>query len=247
MKKHYLIVANGEFLVKEIILEAMQAKIVVAVDGAANKLQQLGIKPDVILGDFDSIENAEYWGIHQTFDEMSNCMIPYLGADGVLIVPRKNQDLPDIVKAIQYCDQQGACSITLICALGGRLDLHETTLRSLRQQYKRHRRITLHTEQHTIEFANDETMQIAGAVGDNCAVLAYPQGELSSAGLKYAVANHDLSAADSICNTLVATNATVTIKGEALVIMPPALQAQRDFMQHSESERLRLLLRDLQA
>src|SRR5262245_59554980 len=113
MNKNYLIIANGVFLVKEIIKEAIVDKTILALDGAADKLKKLGIKPDIILGDFDSIENAYDWGIHATFKDMLDSNIPYLGANGITIVPSKNQALTDLIKAIHYCDKHGARSITI--------------------------------------------------------------------------------------------------------------------------------------
>ena len=50
---NYLIVANGPFLCKEIILEAISiGKTIVALDGAGNRLALLGIKPHVIFRTF---------------------------------------------------------------------------------------------------------------------------------------------------------------------------------------------------
>lgn len=248
MNKDYLIIANGPFLVKEIIQEAAIGKKIVALDGAANKLKRLNIKPDVILGDFDSIHDIDYWGIHADFNNMHDCTIPYLGKAGIIVVPRKDQARPDLIKAIHYCDKQGAKSITLVCALGGRLDLHETTLRSLRNEYRKSRHIILHTEQHSIQFICNEKVTIQGEIGDHCAILAYPNGNLTTTGLLYNVKNYDLAhgKADSICNTLLEPKVDIQVDGEALVIMPPQLQSQRKFMQLNEREKLKLQLRDLE-
>lgn len=247
MNTDYLIIANGPFLIKEIIQEAAIGKTMVALDGAVNKLKRIGIIPDIILGDFDSIQDLEYWGIHADFNTMLDCTIPYLGKQGTIVVPKKDQSRPDLIKAIHYCDKQGAKSITLICALGGRLDLHETTLRSLRHEYRKNRKILLHTEQHSIQFAFNEKVIIDGEIGDHCAILAYPHGILTSSGLLYSVKNLDLAQgkADSICNTLLETSAEIAIEGEALIIMPPQLESQRSFMKLSDREKLELQLRDL--
>ena len=51
----YAIIANGNFLVEEILVEAVKGKIIIALDGAADKLARLGLNPHLILGDFDSI------------------------------------------------------------------------------------------------------------------------------------------------------------------------------------------------
>jgi thiamine pyrophosphokinase len=246
--KHYIIIANGNFLVREIIEEAAKDKIIVALDGAANKLARIGVVPHIILGDFDSVTeaSARYWGIKLTFNELDDASSPYQGNHGVTIVPAKNQQLTDLVKAIHYCDQHGAESIAIICAAGGRMDHHEAAMRALRTEYKSHRPILLHTEQQSIRFATNEKMIMRGETGDKCGILAYPQGSFTSVGLEYEVSNYELKFgfADSTCNSLKQPEASINITGEALLIMPPMLISQRKYMKKSEVERLELQLRD---
>jgi thiamine pyrophosphokinase len=244
----YIIVADGNFLVREIVNEAVKNRIIVALDAAADKLARIGITPHILLGDFDSDSetHAQYWGIHKTFAELSDNETPYTGNFGVTIVPRKNQDLTDLVKAIHYCDEQHAGSITIICALGGRLDHQETALRSLRTQYKTDRQLLLHTEQQTICFARDEQIIIKGIPGDKCGILAYPEGMITTEGLEYDVDNYALTFgfSESIANSLKSSSAAITVSGEALLVMPPLLQSQREFMRKSEAEKLEMQLRD---
>jgi thiamine pyrophosphokinase len=246
--KHYIIIANGNFLVREIIEEAVKDKIIVALDGAANKLARIGIMPHIILGDFDSVTeaSAKYWGIQQTFNQLDDTSSPYQGNHGVTIVPAKNQQLTDLVKACHYCDQHGANSIAIICATGGRLDHHEATMRALRTEYKLHRPILLHSEQQSIRFATNEKIIMRGETGDKCGILAYPQGSFTSTGLEYEVSDYELKFgfADSTCNLLKQPEASINITGEALLIMPPMFISQRKYMKKSEVERLELQLRD---
>ena len=243
--KDYIIVANGPFLVREIMEEAIQDKIIIALDGAADKLKRINIVPHIILGDFDSIspESQAYWGIQQTFHDITNHSLTYTGKHGVLIVPAKDQDNTDLVKAIRYCDQQHAASITLVCAAGGREDHYEGVKLALRTEYSSHRVITLHTEQQTLRCAKDETVLLEGRVGDHCGFIATNTGTCSSVGLEYECSEH----AESICNVLRMSSATLAITGSALLIMPPQLASQRTFMQKNEEERLELQLRDVRS
>jgi thiamine pyrophosphokinase len=230
--RDFIIVANGDFLIREIIAEAVLGKTIVALDGAVQKLRKLRIQPHVIAGDFDSInqEEMDFWGIQQGFDELTDDAKPYQGRHQVLIVPTKDQKEHDLAKAIHYCDSQGAKSITLICACGGYLDLHEGTLRALYTAYKKDRPIVLHTERETVRFARDETVVIAGQINDRCGIIAFPKGAFSSQGLRYDVNNMPLTfgVSESISNALAQEQATVKVTGDALIIMPPQLQAQRD-------------------
>jgi thiamine pyrophosphokinase len=245
---NFIIIANGNFLIKEIICEAIIDKTIIALDGAVNKLIHLGVHPHIILGDFDSIEERarHHFGVKNTFSSLQETDSPYTGQHGTTIIPAKNQLFTDLSKAIHFCDQQGAESITIICATGGRLDHHESALRSLRAEYKKDRPILLHTEQQTLRFAKDETIRLKGEIGDKCGIVAYPHGWMTSKGLEYEANNFELQLgfSENTCNALLTTQATTTITGEALVIMPPQLFTQREFMRKNEAERLTLLLRD---
>lgn len=246
--KDYIIIANGDFLIKEIIVEAIQGKIIVALDGAANKLARLGIKPDYILGDFDSTQETEedWWGIGKTFDDITESSEQYLGKYGVSIIPAKNQDYTDLVKAIHFCDSLLPYSITLLCATGSRLDHHEGVMRALRTEYKKERPIWLHTAQQTLLFAKEQEVIINGEVDDKCGILAFPSGAFSSKGLKYEVRDYklDFGFSESICNSLTTKNAQIQVTGEVLIIMPGQLSSQREWIKTNEIGRLEKQLRD---
>jgi len=246
--KDFIIIANGNFLVKEIIQEAIANKVIIALDGAAQKLRRLGITPLIIAGDFDSLDLTEkkIWGIHETHEGKTS---PYHGSHQTLIVPLMDQNATDLVKTIRYCDNQGAKSITIICASGGQLDHHEGVMRSLRTQYRSDRPILLHTESQTLRYAKDEPVILNGEVGDRCGIIAFPKGAFSSSGLKYDVTDWALEFgfSDSTCNALAKPEASLTITGEALIVMPPQLRSQREFMNKTEVEKLEMLLRDAKA
>lgn len=246
----YIIIANSHFLVKEIIFEAIKNKIIIALDGAANKVAALGIKPHAILGDFDSINETckHYWGVQKTFTDINDDDVPYQGHHDVLIIPSKNQKLTDLSKAIRYCDSQGAKHISIICALGGRLDHHEGAVRSLRSEYKKERPIFLHSEGQTLRYAVNESIVITGEIGEKCGMVAFPKASISSQGLKYEAQNFnlDFGFSENICNELAKEQATVTVKGEALIIMPGQLATQKWFMAMTDAERLAMQLRDAQ-
>lgn len=199
----YVIIANGPFLPKEIILTHIQNKMIVALDGAADKLMSLNITPHVVLGDFDSISHFEQ-------------------KEKIQFISLPDQNYTDLQKGIRYCDTQMAASITILCASGGRMDHHENALRSLRTEYKKNRPMLLHTDQQTLRFAKDEELYIEGSVGDKCGILAYPAGRFSSKGLQYDVTDFELvfGFADSTSNSLKEPRAWISVTGEALIVMP---------------------------
>jgi thiamine pyrophosphokinase len=219
----YVIIANGDFLEKNLIQQICLHKIIIALDGAAQKLWALDLKPHIILGDFDSLDTITqaFWGITKIFAELHNHDKPYLGNDGIMIVPSLDQSLTDLVKAIHYCDANDVSEISIICALGGRIDHDEANKRALRMEYNPSRPLTLYTATQLIRFVRNASVQIVGRVGDNIGILGFPNARFSSNGLQYEGDNTLLDFGyDSACNALKLSEAMITIEGDALLILP---------------------------
>ena len=215
---HFVIIANGPWIAPGVILNTIQHPNIVALDGAANQLLALGIKPQVILGDFDSIDpkTQTHWGIRQTYATLEDHAAPYLGHDGVTIVPAKDQMLTDLVKGIRYCDQQQAEQITILCATGGREDHHEANKRALQTEYRPQRPILMVGAEQILRWAKHETVVLKGEIGDYCGFVATEGSYGDSRGLLYPCKQ----APYSFSNQLSAVTATLAINGEALLIMP---------------------------
>lgn len=215
---HYVIIADGPFLPDPLIKTAIINHVVIALDGAVNHLQALDIIPDVILGDFDSIDSESqiHWGIRKTFSQLKLEDESYIGEYGVRIVPRLDQNFTDLEKAIQYCDQHAAEQITLLCATGGREDLHEGMKIAIQNAYRYNRPILVHTNTQTLRYAQDESIQFHGQCGDYCGFIGLNSGRCSSEGLIYECE----SIAYSICNRMKFQTATIHVQGGAILIMP---------------------------
>ncbi len=82
-----------------------KADIVVCADGGANYAGKIGIRPDIILGDLDSITP-------QTVKKFKN--IPLMYVD--------DQETTDLEKAILYCLNLKSSSVTIAGGLGSRID-----------------------------------------------------------------------------------------------------------------------------
>ena len=218
----WVIVADGPFVSSDQISKAAQGRQIMALDGAADHMQAEGIHPHVILGDFDNIKDTLFWGVKETFEQITNLSKPYPGSFGVLIVPAKDQDYTDLEKGIMFCDQHEAESIIILNAVDGRMDHTLGNIGLLRKHYKKERPLYIHTESQRIEFVRDGTTQIYGNIGDYCAVMGYPEATMTTTGLKYNGQEYPLKLGiqESVCNTLAEPIATVKIQGEALVIHP---------------------------
>ncbi len=232
-KIDYVIVANGPFLASPIITEIVHNRKIIALDGAARRLADMNIMPDIILGDFDSLaaEEQKFWGIKKIFAQLDEDDKPYSGNHDVLIVPAKNQNFTDLTKAVFFCDSYYAQSIDIICAISdNRLDLTLANISLLRGQYKKNRSLRLHTVTQTVVFARNETIEIAGQPNDYCGIIGFNDTTFfTSSGLKYNGNNTPLNFgfADSVANQLKDSKGLITVKGEALIIQPGVFSTQR--------------------
>lgn len=213
----FLIIANGPFLAKSKLLTALRNKRSVALDGAVNQLLKYSIKPDVILGDFDSIDAAsrEAYGVQLPDDSAK----PYLGNDSVWIVPAMDQNFTDLEKAIRFCDSEGAESITIVCASGGREDHYEGLRLTLKESYKPARKIIVHSDYGSLCYAEDETVVIKGYPGANCGFVAFNSCAVTSEGLQYPCAGYS----KSIANKMLGNTAKLIVTGGALIFLPAQL------------------------
>lgn len=104
-----VIFANGEYEKTEAYSAIVEtADIIICADGGANYARELGVKPDYIIGDLDSI-SAE--------------VKDYYAAQNVKYqkYPRR-KDFTDLHLAITLADQLKASEIVLVGSLGKRLD-----------------------------------------------------------------------------------------------------------------------------
>ena len=100
-----LIVANGEFPNHPIPINILKkSKFIIACDGASNKLDSLGYKPNIIIGDLDSINK----NLMKKFKQK--------------IIHIKNQEENDLRKVLQFCKINKLLNINIIGATGKRED-----------------------------------------------------------------------------------------------------------------------------
>ncbi|GAB4392943.1 MAG: thiamine diphosphokinase [Gammaproteobacteria bacterium] len=204
---NYLIIADGDYQSPQLIKTLMLNKTVIALDGSYSRLKNLDIKPDIVLGDMDTLQ--------VDLQELSKI---------TKVIKLPDQNTTDLQKAIIYCDQHNAEQIDIVCALGGRVDHTLVNLRVLRKYYRKQRSIILHTDTQQMQFVRDQKITIHGKIGDYCAIMAFPQGQFSSHGLKYDVINFPLEfgESESACNQLASTQALLNIQGDALLITTKA-------------------------
>ncbi len=103
-----LIIANGEECSQELMGQLLEWQpTVVVLDGALDRVLKLGIKVDVLLGDFDRLQNIEE---------------KVAGQQPIEIVHTPNQNKTDFEKGIDYLIENGHKAANIIWATGLRAD-----------------------------------------------------------------------------------------------------------------------------
>lgn len=105
--KTCLIISGGEY---SNLPDNQKYDYCIAVDKGYEHALQMGVKPDVLLGDFDSMS--------RTYKESANTVME---AEEIITFPKEKDDT-DTLLAVKHAIEEECDSITIICALGGRLD-----------------------------------------------------------------------------------------------------------------------------
>ncbi|MEZ4703878.1 MAG: thiamine diphosphokinase [Bdellovibrionota bacterium] len=101
-----LLVLDGNVPSREKILELeSQSDVLIAADGAANALCNLHIEPDLVIGDFDSLDQKT----RRTFSSAE-------------FLHRSGQDDTDFEKALAHLKEMGARDVVVVGAVGKRMD-----------------------------------------------------------------------------------------------------------------------------
>lgn len=154
-----VIIANGELSSPDKIRPLIQPddKIICA-DGGGYHAKRMGLVPDVIIGDMDSVSTellAEFEGM------------------GTLIETHPaNKDETDLELAINFASNSGIQNIDVIGVFGGRLDQSVANLMLLARPEWRHLRLRAITEHEvTWPLRGSDQETITGTVGDTLSLI----------------------------------------------------------------------------
>lgn len=200
---HALIICNGEMPSKKFITPLLKNKpFIVCADGGANKARAVGIAPDVIIGDLDSIT-------HQTRRYFSS----------VPILHRADQYSTDLEKSLDYLLDQSYASATVIGATGERPD---HTMANFSILLKYHKKISLLflDERCTIEVIH-QRVKFRAVIGQQISLV--PLGRCSgiiTRGLKYPLRNEALEPGirEGSSNEAVKRSVSVSVKKGSLLL-----------------------------
>ena len=207
MQDNWLIIANGEPVPSDIIKKNASKKKILVCDGAIDALHDMLTSIDIVLGDGDSISPIT----QQTL--INSSTTKYCPAD--------NQNFSDLEKAIHYVDNQQAISITLMGALGGRLDHSLYNLRLLKRYHQEKRPITLLNHNETITYHRNESVNIKNKKGHRLSIMGFDQAIVNSTDVLYPLTHQliDNHQPDSLSNQLISHNAHLNIEGYAIIVL----------------------------
>ena len=175
--KSCIIIANGDSPKRGVInyLQKNGAGYIIAADGGANSAYKLGIVPNSIIGDFDSIKPK----VKEYFSDKS------------AIIKYERQDDTDVEKALKYAIEKGYETVYLLGGTGDRMDHSICNLGIVLKFYHRIRIILLHGKTILHPYSNDVTLNTIP--NETISLYAFDdKTEITSEGLKYPLKNATL-------------------------------------------------------
>ncbi len=182
--------------------------LVVAADGGADTADQLGIRPDLVVGDFDSIAPG---GLDR------------LRASGVPVeVAPAAKDESDTELAVRAALGRGADALTIVGALGGRPDHLLANVGLLALPELADRRVELLDARSRVTLIRGPaTRELVGRVHDLVSLLPFGTGVegVTTTGLAWSLAGAALPAGPSrgLSNRRTAPVARVTVRAGLLL------------------------------
>lgn len=172
-----LIIANGQSCAFELMGQLLEwSPVVMVLDGAIHRVLELGIKIDIVLGDFDKAENWEELLINQ---------------QPIEVVHTPNQNKTDLEKGLDYLIEKEHKAVNILWATGKRADHHINNL-SILAKYKDHITIVM-LDDHSRIFNIPNQFTKWYEAKQNISLI--PMGsvyEITTTGLKYNLTNEDL-------------------------------------------------------
>ena len=204
-----VIVANGP-MVKPPVPRLMVGDndLVVGVDGGARNALELELKPQVVIGDMDSMET----GLRERLEE-----------EGCRFVEHPSRkDETDSELAVRYVLSQGATELILLAALGGRIDHTLANVMLLAIPELGPVRARLIDGNQEVLLIRDKVL-IEGHPGDKVSLLPLSGDAvgIETEGLEYPLRHGTLrfGAARGVSNVLTAPRASVQVEGGLLLLV----------------------------
>ena len=206
------LVLNGQLEDYDYIREVMDYntyELIIAVDGGANHLYRLGIMPNYILGDLDSID-----------DDIRSY---YEASDVVFKKFPTKKDETDAELAVWMVEEEGLLGIDIYAALGGRIDHELANIQLLYYILDRGMYPRIISEREEIYILRNEEMNLKGSIGDIVSIIPV-KGDargITLANMEYSVEELDLkySVTRGISNVMLAEDAYINVRDGCILVI----------------------------
>lgn len=195
------IFANGDLPnIHDQPVELADASLIIAADGGAQHLLALGARPDIVVGDMDSLEVGQ------------RAVLEESGA--TFMEHPASKDETDLELALLFAVSRYDDPIRVYAGIGGRLDQTIANILLLMHPQLRHRDIRFLTEYQQIWLVHEET-EIRGRPGDTVSLIPLG-GDVTvsrTSGLRWPLCEEVLSIgpARGLSNLMDADKATVAV------------------------------------
>ena len=206
------LVLNGQLEDYDYIREVMDYntyEFIIAVDGGSNHLYRLGIMPNYILGDLDSID-----------DDIRSY---YEASDVVFKKFPTKKDETDAELAVWMVEEEGLLGIDIYAALGGRIDHELANIQLLYYILDRGMYPRIISEREEIYILRNEEMNLKGSIGDIVSIIPV-KGDargITLANMEYSVEELDLkySVTRGISNVMLAEDAYINVRDGCILVI----------------------------
>lgn len=198
-----LVICNGDVLSKRAMAPLLKGRpFIVCADGGANKARRLGVHPDVIIGDLDSItsETSAFFS-------------------SVMTLQNADQESTDLEKALTYLVKHRFRQAVVVGATGGRPD-HSLANLSILKKY--HKKIEIvFTDQFCDTLIIRDKIIIKAAVGSVVSLMPLGRCEgIATVGLKYPLHREalELGIREGTSNEVVSSPVKISVKQGSLLL-----------------------------
>ena len=202
-RRKALVICNGEVLSRKAIAPLLKERpFIVCADGGADKARKLGIRPDIIIGDLDSISPAT----RKFFSTVTTIHI-------------ENQYSTDLEKALDYLLKRGYQSAVVVGAMGGRPD-HSLSNFSILKKYRNRIRLVFSDSSCDIQLI-ERRIAFASKIGSVISLLPLSCCEgITTTGLEFPLRDGslELGVREGTSNTVVSSPVKISVKKGSLLL-----------------------------
>ena len=199
-----LVLANGAPPAREVFDRLAEVSgAFFCVDGGANWAAREGVVPVAAFGDFDSVLETT----RTVFQE-----VPF--------ILTQNQEFTDLEKALGEVIQRGYNSISLLGAVGDRVD-HSLALPGALLRYRQQAAITCHTDTEDF-FLLSQSIRLSTAEGQRVSILpVFGPAFVKTRGLRYPLNDEKLQMGirDGVSNSAMGSVAQISVRENPVLVV----------------------------